>query len=283
MDNLELDCSVSIESVRPAGSLSSSSQKANKCTIALGRNQFRDVVVRITSHCNKANCSQEINMKEVQIFRKYLRDGKATIRTSDTQLLVSNCPPERLSVFLKVLAIKLGIKKSHTSDRTKLYSSLRKQFEHISPLTAKDCHSYNDMNKQVCTNKPDVTPKRKRVCDGAIELPRKRLNCANTELKKSDPKPTISWKTKSTLNKKQSVVLQSVLGGSNVFITGSAGTGKSFLLKKIVGSLPPRSTVVSASTGIAASHVGGITLHSFAGMTINVVFQQSASQYSGND
>lgn len=52
----------------------------------------------------------------------------------------------------------------------------------------------------------------------------------------------------------------------NVFITGCAGSGKSFLLKEIVKVLPRRTTFVTASSGIAACNIGGITLHSFAGV-----------------
>lgn len=37
------------------------------------------------------------------------------------------------------------------------------------------------------------------------------------------------------------------------------------MLKKIVGSLPPKSTYATASTGVAACHIGGTTLHAFAG------------------
>lgn len=51
----------------------------------------------------------------------------------------------------------------------------------------------------------------------------------------------------------------------NIF-SGSAGTGKSFLLRYIVNTLPPDVTMVTASTGASACLIGGITLHSFAGI-----------------
>jgi len=50
--------------------------------------------------------------------------------------------------------------------------------------------------------------------------------------------------------------------------SGSAGTGKSFLLRYIVNTLPPDVTMVTASTGASACLIGGVTLHSFAGIGI---------------
>lgn len=58
------------------------------------------------------------------------------------------------------------------------------------------------------------------------------------------------------MNEEQQIVFKSCLSGKNVFFTGSAGTGKSFLLRKIISSLPPDGTVATASTGVAACLIG---------------------------
>lgn len=62
-------------------------------------------------------------------------------------------------------------------------------------------------------------------------------------------------------------VLDLVKDGKNVFFTGNAGTGKSFLLNRVVESLREMygsgfkdCVAVTAATGIAATHVGGRAL-----------------------
>ena len=56
--------------------------------------------------------------------------------------------------------------------------------------------------------------------------------------------------------------------GSNIFLTGSAGTGKTFLLNKFIKYLKKEkiSVGVTASTGIAATHLNGRTIHSWSGI-----------------
>ena len=39
-----------------------------------------------------------------------------------------------------------------------------------------------------------------------------------------------------------------ILNGTNVFLTGDAGTGKSYILKQVINTLPPDDTVVCAPT-----------------------------------
>jgi len=58
--------------------------------------------------------------------------------------------------------------------------------------------------------------------------------------------------------------------GHNVFLTGPAGSGKTFLLQKYIKYLKQngKGVGVTASTGIAATHMNGITIHSWSGLGI---------------
>ena len=75
------------------------------------------------------------------------------------------------------------------------------------------------------------------------------------------------------LSDEQKGVLRSVVeDGKSVFFTGSAGTGKSVLMRQIIAQLKrkysrePDRVAVTASTGLAACNIEGITLHSFSGI-----------------
>ncbi len=58
--------------------------------------------------------------------------------------------------------------------------------------------------------------------------------------------------------------------GYNVFLTGPAGSGKTHLLNKYINFLKENyvDVGITASTGIAATHMGGTTIHSWTGMGI---------------
>ena len=69
---------------------------------------------------------------------------------------------------------------------------------------------------------------------------------------------------------KQNTALNILKSGKNVFITGSAGTGKTYLLNLYNKYLKERRVypTIVAPTGIAASHLGGQTIHSFFALGI---------------
>lgn len=58
--------------------------------------------------------------------------------------------------------------------------------------------------------------------------------------------------------------------GKNVFLTGAAGTGKTYVLNEYIKYLKEHGigVAITASTGIAATHIGGMTIHSWSGIGI---------------
>jgi len=58
--------------------------------------------------------------------------------------------------------------------------------------------------------------------------------------------------------------------GHNVFLTGAAGSGKTYVLNQFIDHLKNNSITVgiTASTGIASTHINGMTIHSWSGIGI---------------
>lgn len=75
----------------------------------------------------------------------------------------------------------------------------------------------------------------------------------------------------------QSTALSILKTGANVFLTGSAGTGKTYVLNQYISYLKSRKirTAVTASTGIAATHLNGLTLHSWSGIGVRMQLHSS--------
>jgi tRNA A37 threonylcarbamoyladenosine biosynthesis protein TsaE len=68
----------------------------------------------------------------------------------------------------------------------------------------------------------------------------------------------------------QALALNILKSGQNVFLTGSAGAGKTHVLNQYIKYLKARKVpvAVTASTGIAATHMNGMTIHSWSGIGI---------------
>ncbi|HPT40181.1 MAG TPA: PIF1 family DEAD/DEAH box helicase [Candidatus Paceibacterota bacterium] len=79
---------------------------------------------------------------------------------------------------------------------------------------------------------------------------------------------------------KQDRALEILKSGQNVFLTGSAGTGKTFLLNKFIEYLKKEERVVgiTASTGVAATQLNGRTIHSWSGIKIEKDFNEEVKR-----
>lgn len=84
-----------------------------------------------------------------------------------------------------------------------------------------------------------------------------------------------------SLNEKQQQFFDMAMNGKNLFITGSAGVGKSYLVNAIIKAFEAQKkrVIVCATTGVAARNIGGYTLHHQ--FHINVATERVDSKKNG--
>lgn len=113
------------------------------------------------------------------------------------------------------------------------------------------------------------TQKRRRKISPVQPIKRQRQDESLSENQKRGLQAVVKPQRRrdESLSENQERALRAVVEERrNVFITGKAGTGKTYLIHKIVEDFPGI-VAVTATTGVAATHIDGCTLHSFAGMS----------------
>ncbi|KJF61367.1 mitochondrial DNA helicase [Coccidioides immitis RS] len=105
------------------------------------------------------------------------------------------------------------------------------------------------------------------------ELRKQHKTRATVEKQGHNPPKPVPKIARMFLSEEQNHVLDMIVKkGHSVFFTGSAGTGKSVLMREAIRGLrqkykkEPDRVAVTASTGLAACNIEGVTLHSFAGV-----------------
>jgi ATP-dependent DNA helicase PIF1 len=241
--------------------------------------------------------------------RTYMGQSEPGSTPADEQLPWSSSPLEH---FVKPPSLRqFAYQGSHgtVSSRTPLATEQPRPSKRgtLPWLEEKHAHEENDMNEEASVK---ATPKYKRAkmdaaqsfftplpknsqkasfpwntTASAIKEQQKQLRQANKKIAvknhdatEEDIQAAIVNKKKKQFHKvflseEQQHVLNLVIEQKkSVFFTGSAGTGKSVLLREIIAGLrskfkrEPDRIAVTASTGLAACNVGGVTLHSFAGI-----------------
>jgi len=79
----------------------------------------------------------------------------------------------------------------------------------------------------------------------------------------------------------QGMVLEIMLSGESVLLTGPAGAGKTFVLNQFIRLAKSGGKYVSvtATTGLAATHLGGSTIHSWSGIGVADELQPNFLEY----
>uniref|UniRef100_A0A2K5D7Y4 ATP-dependent DNA helicase PIF1 n=1 Tax=Aotus nancymaae TaxID=37293 RepID=A0A2K5D7Y4_AOTNA len=262
-EDSELRCRVAVEELSPGGQ-PRRRQALRTAELSLGRNERRELMLRLQAP-GPAGRPRCFPLRAARLFTRFAAAGRSTLRlptqgapgAGAVQLLLSDCPPDRLRRFLRTLRLKLAAAPGPgpASARAQLLGPRPRDFVTISPVQPEE------RRLGAATQVPDTTLVKRPVepqagAEPSTEAPRWPLPMKRLSLPSTKPQ----------LSEEQAAVLRAILKGQSIFFTGSAGTGKSYLLKRILGSLPPTGTVATASTGVAACHIGGTTLHAFAGI-----------------
>uniref|UniRef100_A0A8C3JXX5 ATP-dependent DNA helicase PIF1 n=1 Tax=Calidris pygmaea TaxID=425635 RepID=A0A8C3JXX5_9CHAR len=249
MEAAELRCTVAVEEPLPGGE-APRRRVMRGALVLLGRNELRQPVLRVVGGGGAAR-SFLLAGDTVRLFTRFAGDGRAAVRVGPggAQVLLSDCPPDALRRFLRLLRLKVVAGPRGVPRVPRLLHRPPPAFALISPLQERDLLRGTG---------------RLRGGEEQEQRPAEVSPGARGAAPVTDP--GLTRRPPARLSAEQEAVLGAVRSGKSIFFTGCAGTGKSFLLKKIVGSLPPKSTYATASTGVAACHIGGTTLHAFAGI-----------------
>lgn len=113
-EDTELRCRVAVEELSPGGQ-PRRRQALRGAELSLGRNERRELVLRLRAPGPAAR-SRCFPLRAARLFTRFAAAGRSALRLPDpgapragaTQLLLSDCPPERLRRFLRTLRLKLA-------------------------------------------------------------------------------------------------------------------------------------------------------------------------------
>lgn len=79
----------------------------------------------------------------------------------------------------------------------------------------------------------------------------------------------------------QALALEIMLSGESVLLTGPAGAGKTYVLNQFVklAKHDGKHVSITATTGLAATHLGGTTIHSWAGIGVTDYIPQGFAEH----
>lgn len=173
-------------------------------------------------------------------------------------LFLASCTPEQLGMLRRLFiakeeAVRAEELEEAKSERAKL---IKEATTDLPPFS--DDEESNDSEEE-------TTPKKEMIAkDEPAQSEETAQVAAETALAEAVEGSA------QTLEPEQRAIWDAAMSGKSIFFTGAAGTGKSFLLRKIIAELQQihgRSTVfVTAPTGVAACNISGSTLHHFAGL-----------------
>lgn len=138
----ELRCTVAVEEPLPGGA-APRRRVVRGALVLLGRNELRQPVLRVlggTGSGTGTALSFPLSGDAVRLFARFAGEGRAAVRLAPggAQLLLSDCPPDALRRFLRLLRHKLAAGPRGAPRCPRLLARPPPAFAIISPLRERD-------------------------------------------------------------------------------------------------------------------------------------------------
>lgn len=175
--SIALKCPVIIEFLDFHGSVARKII-SKQATIRLVRNEFKDIILQILSENGILNYT----VREMTLHKRFICEGKASVHLCDhnVKILISNCAPSKLTVFLKTLYCKMRVQKqtqTNISYKSRLLSNIPRKLTEISPLTACDINASHSVTGRVsCPESTPVSCKKRKVEEQSLGSLEKRVS-----------------------------------------------------------------------------------------------------------
>lgn len=238
-----ITCAISIDWLNAQG-ISARKISHKSATLRLIRSDTRELFIEVSTE--KAPTATRLSLRDIIVHKKFMNEGKASIKFNRDKcmLYASNAPPGLLMNFLRTLFIKMTSSQdlSKPQDiRARMLSDNPSKFDEISPVTNVEMAKAKKLaGLSRATPTTPSPPSKKRTFGQIGGETRNEPSAKGNLMKKANiEQKTVDIEPQIRLNDEQNDVLRACINGKNVFFTGSAGTGKSFLLKKIISVLPP--------------------------------------------
>lgn len=112
-----------------------------------------------------------------------------------------------------------------------------------------------------CTQNPDITS---NIKISSTVAPKAKKTIEKNAMPKGEQESEINIQAGAT-DENYTNIKTAIKSGKNVFVTGAAGTGKSYILKQLKKEF---NFDITSTTGMAAVNIGGQTIHAWAGVGI---------------
>lgn len=159
-EDAELRCRVAVEELSPGGQ-PRRRRALRSAELSLGRNERRELLLRLQAP-GPAERPRCFPLRAARLFTRFAASGRSTLRlpadgspgAGAVQLLLSDCAPDRLRRFLRLLRLKLAAAPGPgpSSARSQLLGPRPRDFCTVSPVQPEE------LRRAAATRGQDVTP-----------------------------------------------------------------------------------------------------------------------------